>query len=99
MQPCDQVRRKGQKIVVPYVYFSMLTGKGKQDRRRLLSNSDGSGDAGAAAEVDIDIMCNNSAPVEYTYADDSAGLTPLVEHAANSEGQEAGSELCEQEEV
>lgn len=64
---------KGQKIVVPYVYFSMLTGKGEAGQAAIIVNSDGSGDAGAAAEVDIDIMCNNSAPAEYTYADDSAG--------------------------
>lgn len=64
---------KGQKIVAPYVYFSMLTGKGEQGRAAIIVNSDGSGDAGAAAEVDIDIMCNNSAPTEYTYEDDSAG--------------------------
>ena len=35
-------------------------------------NSDGSGDAGAAAEIDIDIQAANVAPTEYTYADDSA---------------------------
>ncbi len=64
---------KGQKIVKPYVYFSMLTGKGEAGQAAIIVNSDGSGDAGAAAEVDIDIMCNSSAPKEYTYADDSAG--------------------------
>lgn len=63
---------KGQKIVVPYVYFSMLTGKGEQGQVAIIVNSDGSGDAGAAAEVDIDIMCSNSAPTEYTWSDDSA---------------------------
>lgn len=62
---------KGSKIVVPYVYFSMLTGKGEEGQAAVIVNSDGSGDAGAAAEVDIDIMCNNSAPKEYTYSDDS----------------------------
>lgn len=51
--------------------FSMLTGKGEQGQAAIIVNSDGSGDAGAAAEVDIDIMCNNSAPAEYTWADDS----------------------------
>lgn len=59
---------KGQKIVKPYVYFSLLTGKGESGQAAIIVNSDGSGDAGAAAEVDIDIMCNNSAPVEYTYS-------------------------------
>lgn len=64
---------KGQAIVKPYVYFSMLTGKGEEGQASIIVNSDGSGDAGAAAEVDIDIMCTNSAPTEYTYADDSTG--------------------------
>ncbi|MBS7225371.1 MAG: hypothetical protein KH050_08535 [Clostridiaceae bacterium] len=64
---------RGQKIVKPYVYFSMLTGKGEAGQAAIIVNSDGSGDAGAAAEIDIDIMCNSSAPTEYTYQDDSAG--------------------------
>lgn len=59
---------KGQKIVKPYVYFSTLTGKGEAGQAAIIVNSDGSGDAGAAAEVDIDIMCNNSQPTEYTYS-------------------------------
>ncbi len=62
---------KGQKIVKPYVYFSMLTGKGESGQAAIIVNSDGSGDAGAAAEVDIDIMCNNSQPTEYTYSSES----------------------------
>ena len=62
---------KGQKIVAPYVYFSMLTGKGEQGQAAIIVNSDGSGDAGAAAEVDVDIMCSNSTPTAYTWADDS----------------------------
>ena len=64
---------KGNAIVKPYVYFSMLTGKGEEGQAAIIVNSDGSGDSGAAAEVDIDIMCNNSAPTEYTWADDSVG--------------------------
>ena len=63
---------KGQAIVKPYVYFSMLTGKGEQGQAAIMVNSDGSGDAGAAAEIDIDIQAANVAPTEYTYADDSA---------------------------
>ena len=62
---------KGQTIVKPYVYFSMLTGKGERGQAAIIVNSDGSGDSGAAAEVDIDIMCNNSAPTEYTWTNDS----------------------------
>ena len=98
MQPCDQVRERAEDCCAVCLFLH-ADRQGEAGQAAIIVNSDGSGDAGAAAEVDIDIMCNNSAPVEYTYADDSAGLTPLVEHAANSEGQEAGSELCEQEEV
>lgn len=68
---------KGQKIVKPYVYFSLLTGKGESGQAAIIVNSDGSGDAGASAEVDIDIMCNNSAPTEYTYSAGSASPTNL----------------------
>ena len=72
---------KGQKLVVPYVYFSMLTGKGEQGQEAIIVNSDGSGDAGVAAEVDIDIMCSNSAAA-FRDAFEAEGQTavPVVPH-------------------
>ena len=60
----------GQKVVKPYVYFSLLTGEGEKGTGSIIVNSDGSGDAGASAEIDIDIMAT-SAPAAYTYSDDS----------------------------
>lgn len=60
----------GQKVVKPYVYFSLLTGEGEKGTASIIVNSDGSGDAGASSEIDIDIMAT-SAPAAYTYSDDS----------------------------
>ena len=59
-----------QKVVKPYVYFSLLTGEGEKGTASIIVNSDGSGDAGASSEIDIDIMAT-SAPAAYTYSDDS----------------------------
>lgn len=58
----------GQKVIRPYIYFSMLTGKGEKGTASIIVNSDGSGEAGASAEIDIDIMAT-AAPAEYTWND------------------------------
>lgn len=57
----------GQKVIKPYVFFSLLTGKGEKGIASIIVNSDGSGDAGASAEIDIDIMAT-AAPTEYTWS-------------------------------
>lgn len=57
----------GQKVIRPYVFFSMLTGAGEKGSASIIVNSDASGDAGATAEIDIDIMATK-APAEYTYS-------------------------------
>lgn len=57
----------GQKVVKNYVFFSLLTGKGEKGTASIIVNSDGSGDAGASAGIDIDIQAT-AAPVEYTWA-------------------------------
>lgn len=57
----------GQKVVKPYVYFSALTGVGEKGTASIIVNSDGSGDAGASAEIDVDIMATGT-PEEYTYS-------------------------------
>lgn len=56
----------GQKVIRPYLFFSLLTGKGERGIASIIVNSDGSGDAGASAEIDIDIMAT-TAPTEYTW--------------------------------
>ena len=56
----------GQKVIRPYVYFSLLTGEGEKGSASIIVNSDGSGEAGSTAEIDIDIMAT-AAPAEYTW--------------------------------
>ena len=56
----------GQKVIKPYVFFSLLTGGGEKGTASIIVNSDGSGDAGASAEIDIDIMAT-AAPEAYTW--------------------------------
>lgn len=57
----------GAKVVKPYVYFSLLTGVGEKGNGAIIVNSDGSGDAGASSEIDIDIMATGT-PADYTYS-------------------------------
>lgn len=57
----------GQKVIKPYIFFSLLTGEGEKGTASIIVNSDGSGDAGASAEIDIDIMAT-AAPESYTWS-------------------------------
>lgn len=57
----------GQKVIRPYVYFSLLTGEGEKGTASIIVNSDGSGEAGSTAEIDIDIMAT-AAPAKYTWS-------------------------------
>lgn len=57
----------GATVVVPYVYFCLLTGKGEKGTATILVNSDGGGNAGESSAVDIDIKKTGDVPVEYTY--------------------------------
>ena len=50
-----------------YVYFNMLTGKGESGLMSIVVNSDGSGNAGEAAGIDIELKSVGEAPVEFTY--------------------------------
>lgn len=59
----------GQDVVVPYVFYSLLTGKGEKGKAAIIVNSDGSGEAGASAEIDVDVMAVET-PAEYTYSAD-----------------------------
>lgn len=58
----------GQKVVRKYVYFNVVTGKGEQGEGTIIINSDGSGEAGNNAEIDIEIRKSGSAPAEFSYS-------------------------------
>lgn len=61
----------GQEVIVPYVYFSILSGKGEKGTASIIVNSDGGGNAGENSSISIDLKSVGTAPVEYTY---SAGV-------------------------
>ena len=58
----------GQSVVRKYVYFNTITGKGEQGEACIIVNSDGSGEAGNSAEIDIELRKSGAAPVEYNYS-------------------------------
>lgn len=58
----------GNAVVRGYVYFCLLNGLGEQGRASIIVNSDGSGEAGNSAEIDIEIRKTGDMPTEYTYA-------------------------------
>lgn len=57
----------GQTVIVPYVYFCLLNGKGEKGEVSIITNSDASGSAGENAGIDIELKKVSAAPVEYTY--------------------------------
>ena len=57
----------GNSVIVPYVYFCILTGKGEKGRVSIIVNSDGSGNAGESSSIDIDLRKAGELPEEYTY--------------------------------
>lgn len=58
----------GQTVIRKYVYFNIVTGKGEQGECCIIINSDGSGEAGNSAEIDIELKKSGSAPAEFTYS-------------------------------
>lgn len=57
----------GQTVVRKYVYFNIVTGKGESGDCCIIVNSDGSGEAGNSAEIDIELKKSGAAPAEYEY--------------------------------
>ena len=57
----------GQKVIKPYVYFNMLTGKGEQGLISIAVEDDSSGAAGENAGWSA-TMTSRGTPTEYTYS-------------------------------
>ena len=57
----------GNSVVVPYVYFNILNGKGEKGKASIIVNSDGGGNSGENAAVDIDLKKAGDLPADYTY--------------------------------
>ena len=58
----------GSTVVRKYVYFNILTGEGECGEASIIVNSDGSGEAGNASEIDIELKKSGANPTEYTYS-------------------------------
>lgn len=74
----------GQTVIVNYVFFNMLTGKGEKGQATVAVNSDGSGNSGDNAGIDIQLSKVGAAPEEYTYSADT-------ESASDSDTEETGT--------
>ena len=59
----------GNNVVVNYVYFNILNGKGEKGQVSIIVNSDGSGNAGESSAVDIEFKKIGNNPAEYTYSE------------------------------
>lgn len=58
----------GNAVIRDYVYFCILNGKGEKGKVSIIVNSDGSGDSGNSAEIDIELKKAGSAAAEYSYS-------------------------------
>lgn len=57
----------GEKVIVPYVYFSLKNGKGEKGKMSIIVNSDGGGNAGDNSEISIDLRSVGVKPTAFTY--------------------------------
>lgn len=57
----------GQSVIVDYVLFNIITGKGEKGKVSIVVNSDGSGEAGETSEIDVELKQSMIKPIEYTY--------------------------------
>lgn len=58
----------GNDVVVPYVYFNVLNGKGEKGTVSVIVNSDGGGNAGESSAISVDFKKIGAMPTEYTYS-------------------------------
>lgn len=58
----------GNAVITDYVYFNILNGKGEKGKVSIIVNSDGGGNAGENAGIDVELRKVGDVPAEYTYA-------------------------------
>lgn len=68
---------RGSACVTKYVYFNMLTGAGETGEVSIVVNSEGSGNAGEASTVDVELKKVGAAPTEYTWTPGSVSAVAL----------------------
>ena len=55
-------------MVVNYLYFNILNGKGEKGQCSIIVNSDGSGNAGESSSIDIEFKKQGKTPEEFEYS-------------------------------
>ena len=58
----------GNAVVTDYVYFNIMNGKGEKGQVSIIINSDGGGNAGESAAIDVEFKKIGNVPTEYTYS-------------------------------
>ena len=58
----------GNKVITNYVYFNVLNGIGEKGQVTIIVNSDGGGNAGESAAIDVELKKVGKVPEEYTYS-------------------------------
>lgn len=59
---------EGQQAIVRYVYFCLLDGKGERGQVSILTENDGSGNAGDSAAIRLRLMQVGEMPQEFTFS-------------------------------
>lgn len=77
----------GNEVVTDYVWFNLLNGKGEKGRASIIANSDGSGNAGETAGIDISIQKFGSAPTEYVWVNTMLGTITVTSIAGTLTGE------------
>lgn len=75
----------GKAVETDYVYFNMVTGKGEQGRVAIIVNSDGGGNGGDTAKIDVEFKACSGNPTAFTYTPVSiSALTVTTVPAADA---------------
>lgn len=78
----------GQTVIVPYAYFSILTGKGETGIVSVIVNSDAAGEAGSKTTIDVEFRTTGEAPKEFTYIPlDTLETLTVTSTAGNTTGK------------
>lgn len=74
----------GQSVVTQYVWFCLLNGKGEKGECMISVNSDGSGNAGETAGIDVDLKKSGPMPEDFIYVPEGTLGTLAVTSVAGS---------------
>ena len=85
----------GKAVETDYVYFNMVTGKGEQGRVAIIVNSDGGGNGGDTAKIDVEFRACSGNPTAFTYTPSSISAVALstVSPAANATGVSRSADI------